>query len=134
MGIRKEESISLSKYNILTFLANNIGVMVPFAIIASIYIFRMKDGLEFSLGEVYFLISLCSMLMSPTLTIMSAVSWWVKSSLSFARCDNFMQLDFEKSQNRSTSMTPGTVILEQYSATWLDHQRVEQLKKLDPSS
>ena len=44
MEIRKDESYSYSKFNILIFITNNIGIMVPYAIIVSIYIFRTNDG------------------------------------------------------------------------------------------
>jgi len=125
MEIRKDESFSYSKYNILIFIANNIGIMVPYAIIVSIYIFRTNDGESFSLGDVYFLISLCSMLIGPTLMLMRTINSRVRTRLSTQRYDNFMAIDFEKSESRTTNHPKGTVILDGYSATWIDPEKAE---------
>ena len=133
MEARKLESYSYSKFNIIIFIANNIGIMVPYSIIVCIYIFRTNDGETFGLGDVYFLISLCSMLIGPTLMLMRTINSRVRTQLSYARFDNFMALDFEKSDSKNPALPVGTVKLENYSATWVDPVKAQQLKSIDPS-
>lgn len=125
MDARKDESYSYSKFNIIIFIANNIGIMVPYSIIVCIYIFRTNDGEAFTLGDVYFLISLCSMLIGPTLMLMRTINSRVRTRLSYSRYDNFMALDFEKSDSKNESLLRGTVVLENYSATWVDPEKAD---------
>lgn len=66
ISLRKKEAFLTSIYYILTYVSINIGTIIPSFIVGSIYITRLRNEFTFDTAEVFFLISLSSMLLWPS--------------------------------------------------------------------
>lgn len=66
MTLRRGEADQTKKFNLLMFSSNNLTTIIPSVIISSIYIATTNNEKRFTLPEVFFMISLCSMLIGPS--------------------------------------------------------------------
>ena len=82
MNFRKGALKLNSFYYIFNFVAVYFGTLVPSCIISCIYILTLRNGKTFELSEVYFLISLCSTLIWPSVTIVKSINFFVRAKIS----------------------------------------------------
>lgn len=137
MGLRKGEAKMKSWFYLFTTSSQQFGVLVPSFIIASMYLVRTRDLYEISVAEVYFLISICSLLVMPTIFIVQYLTELVRSRVTFERLNNFMSIEsdhtLEKLSNQHLSLKTGEIKLQNYTACWVDPGQEDQLKSIDPA-
>ena len=106
---------------------NNFSYFVPSLIVASIHIAFTREGESFSLSEVYFLISICSSLILPSINLTEFVIYGAKNKVSIARLANFMNIEPRTKTQSDSGLELGEIYLKNYTASWVDP---EQAKKL----
>ena len=120
MDLRKKEAYLTSIYYILTYVSINIGTIIPSFIVGSIYIARTRNGYTFDTAEVFFLISLSSMLLWPSVQLVKMFNFYIRQRVSIQRVSNFMAVDAVKKSNRTEAVQVGEMVLQDYTATWID--------------
>lgn len=133
MTFRRGEADQTKKFNLLMFNSTNLTTIIPSAIVSSIYIMRVSNQENFTISEVFFMISLCQMLVMPSTGLVRLMNFRVRSKISKARISNFMAIDTESVSNRTENLPKGTLTLQNYSATWIDPVQAEKLRNLDPT-
>jgi hypothetical protein len=83
---------------------------------------------------VYFLISLASTLVSPSVTLVKWYNFKVRSDVSFSRISKFLGLEAKIVSNRSDEVKKGEVQLKSYSGTWVDPEQAKNFKKINLGS
>ena len=111
MNLRRGEADQTRKFNFLMFISANLTTIIPSAIISSIYIMRVSNQEVFTVSEVYFMISLCQMLVGPSTGLVRLLNFRVRSKISKARISNFMEIDADAVSNRTENQPKGTLTL-----------------------
>ena len=110
---------------------------MPSFIIASMYLVRTRDMFEISVAEVYFLISICSLLVMPTVFIVQYLTELVRSRVTFERLNNFMSVETGLLGQRTSKYNPnlktGEILLRNFSACWIDPEQEKRIKMIDPA-
>lgn len=133
MKIRKGTLFENSIYYLYNFTAVNFGSLIPSCIISSIYISMRRGNSDFNLSEIYFMISLCSTLAWPSVTIVKSINFFVRAKVSAKRISNFLDVEAKQENNTKKDIPLGQVELSDYSASWVDPVQMKKFSKLDPS-
>lgn len=120
MHERRGDGKMNSWYMLLTQNINNLSYFVPTLIVASIHIVFLRQGKSFTLSEVYFLISICSSLILPSINLTEFVIYGAKQKVSIARLANFMNIESKKNISNDVELEVGELNLKNYTASWID--------------
>lgn len=93
MTYRRGETMLNSIYYIYNFVAVHLGTLIPSCMIACIYILSLRSGKTIELAEVYFLVSLCSTLVHPSVTIVKSINFYIRAMISLDRIQNFVNVE-----------------------------------------
>ena len=81
----------------------------------------------------YFLISICTSLVLPSINLTEFVIYGAKFKVSAARIGNFMNIESKKQSTNSAELEIGEIHMKNYTASWIDPEQAKKLIKLDPT-
>ena len=92
MDVRRGDGKMNSIYLFFTQNIINFSYFVPSLIVASIHIVFTRESKSFSLSEIYFLITISSSLVLPSINLTEFVIYGARQKVSIGRLSNFMNI------------------------------------------